>query len=64
MDIEQLYSCVKNSRTHQTHRINLGNILELIITDDCVDIYKYIDPNSIDDDYDFDSDYITTIYME
>ena len=64
MDLEKIYSKIKNSKTHQAKMINLGNILELVITDECIDIYKYVDPYTIGDDYDFDIDYLTTIYME
>ena len=62
MDLEKIYNIIKNSKTHQYKTINLGNILELIITDECVDVYKYVDQSKVGDDYDFDSDYLTTIY--
>lgn len=64
MDLEKIYNKIKNSKPHQGNTVNLGDILELVVTEECVDIYKYVDPYTVDDDYDFDSDYLTTIYME
>ena len=47
----------------------LGGIIELKSFDDergfGIDVYKYVPQEEMekDDDYDFDSDYITTVYL-
>jgi hypothetical protein len=55
---------IKRKSFYKNGIIYIGNILELVVTHDCIDVYKYVDRNKICDDYNWDSDYITTIYME
>ena len=61
---ERIYENIKNcSHGVDSEVIELGTILSLRITDDCIDIYKWASAEDMEaDDYDFDSDYITTIY--
>lgn len=58
----QLCDKIKNDSYSDCERIVLGKLIELKLNEDCIDVYKYTDFNKVDDDYDFDSDYITTIY--
>ena len=58
----QLYERIKNNSYSDCERIVLGELIELKFNEDCIDVYKYTDLDNVDDDYDFDSDYITTIY--
>ena len=53
---------IKNNSYQDGDRLILGNFIELKINDekDCIDVYKYVDFDKISDDYDFDSDYLTT----
>ena len=55
---------IKQKSFYKNDSIYIGNILELIITNNCIDVYKYVDQSEICDDYNWDNDYITTIYME
>lgn len=58
----QLFDRIKNNSYSDCERIVLGELIELKLNEDCVSVYKYADLDNVDDDYDFDSDYITTIY--
>lgn len=42
--------------------VTIGNLLELKIYKDYIDIYKYVDYDKVSDNHNWDSDYITTIY--
>ena len=55
---------IKQKSFYKNDSIYIGNILELIITNNCIYVYKYVDQSEICDDYNWDNDYITTIYME
>ena len=61
---ERIYENIKNcSHAVDNEVVEIGTILSLRITDDCIDIYKWASAEDMEaDDYDFDSDYITTIY--
>lgn len=64
-----IYEKIKNhSRINENGEIILGNIVELHFSEDGnnLDIYRYV-PQEVmeaDDDYDFDSDYITTVNLK
>ena len=60
--MEKLLEKIKNNSYQDGDRLVLGNIIELKVNDekDCIDVYKYVDFDKIDDDYDFDSDYLTS----
>lgn len=66
---EKIYDAIKNHSHSDGEVIVLGELLELKSFDDergsGVDVYKYVPQEEMekDDDYDFDSDYITTIYL-
>ena len=58
----------ENSRVIDSSTIVIGNLLELHIDEEGenMDIYKYV-PQEVmeaDEDYDFDADYITSIYLK
>ena len=55
---------IKNKSFYQNGIIYIGNVLELYITHNCVDVYKYVDRNKVSDNHNWDDDYITTIYMD
>ena len=61
---ERIYKNVKNfSHAVDSEVIELGTVLSLRITDETIDVYKWASAEDMEaDDYDFDSDYITTIY--
>ncbi len=54
---------IKQKSFYKNGIINIGNILELVVTHDCIDVYKHVDQSKIGDGYNWDNDYITTIYM-
>ena len=60
--MEKLLEQIKNNSYQDGDRLVLGNFIELKVNDDkdCIDVYKYVDFDKVDDDYDFDSDYLTT----
>ena len=62
--MENLLEQIKNNSYQDGDRLVLGNFIELKVNDekDCIDVYKYVDFDSIEDidDYDFDSDYLTS----
>lgn len=63
MNLEEIYKAVKENSYSDCERIVLGNIIELKINDEgIIDVYKYADLDNVDEDYDFDGDYLTTIY--
>lgn len=55
---------IKQKSFYKNGSIYIGNILELVVTHNCIDVYKYVEQSKICDDYNWDNDYITTIYME
>ena len=61
---KKIYEDIKHKSFYKNNSIYIGNILELVVTHNRVDVYKYVDQSKICDDYDWDNDYITTIYME
>lgn len=63
MNKEQIYKMIKNNSYSDCQRIVLGNLIELKINEDCIDVYKYAELNTVDEEYNFDDDYITTIYL-
>lgn len=62
--MEKLLEQIKNNSYQDGDRLILGNFIELKVNDDktCIDVYKYVDFDSIEDigEYDFDSDYLTS----
>lgn len=65
-----IYKEIKNNSFSDGEVVVLGGILELKFFCDNergsgVDVYKYVPQEEMekDDDYDYDSDYITTIYL-
>lgn len=64
---KQLFEKIKNFSYNDLERdvIVLGDLIELKFNEDnsCIDIYKYKNLDNVDiEEYDFDSDYITTVY--
>ena len=73
-ELNRVVEAIKNKSSFDGDIINLGNLLELkpaySFLDketrvlEGIDIYKYTDRELMEDeDYDFDSDYITTVYI-
>jgi hypothetical protein len=63
--MENLFKLVKNhSYVNKNGLLVLGNTLELIFHEDTIDIYKHVDLDNIPNDYNFDDDYITTVYIK
>lgn len=73
-ELNKVVEAIKNNSSFDGDIINLGNLLELkpaysFIDKDTkvlegIDVYRYADRELMeDDDYDFDSDYITTVYI-
>lgn len=58
-----VHKLIKTNSYSDCERIVLGGLIELKINNDCIDVYKYVNLNNIKDDYDFDQDYLTTIYF-
>ena len=60
--MEKLLEQIKNNSYQDGDRLVLGNFIELKVNDekDCIDVYKYVDFDKVNDDYDFDSDYLTS----
>ena len=60
--MEKLLEQIKNNSYQDGDRLVLGNFIELKVNDDktCIDVHKYVDFNKVGDDYDFDSDYLTS----
>lgn len=60
--MEKLLEQIKTNSYQDGDRLVLGNFIELKVNDekDCIDVYKYVDFDKISDDYDFDSDYLTS----
>ena len=61
---KKIYDDIKRKSFYKNDSIYIGNILELVITHDGVDVYKYVDQKEIYYNHNWDDDYITTIYME
>ena len=64
--MNDLCELVKSNSYYDSERqvIVLGEVLELNISKDTIEVYKYADLTDVDfDNYDFDQDYLTTIYM-
>lgn len=64
---KQLFEKIKNFSYNDLEKdvIVLGNLIELKFNeyDSCIDVYKYKNLDDVDiEEYDFDSDYITTVY--
>ena len=55
---------IKQKSFYKYGTIYVGNILELVINHNCIDVYKYVDRSTVSDNHKWDDDYITTIYME
>lgn len=66
---EKIYDVIKKNSFSDGVVVVLGGIIELKSFDDergsGIDVYKYVPQEEMekDDDYDFDSDYITTVYL-
>lgn len=78
-ELNKIVEAVKNNSHSNGYTIYLGNLLEIkpVYTHrkgktgedfqelEAVDVYRYADEELMEDDnYDFDSDYITTIYLK
>jgi hypothetical protein len=71
IDKEELFKLIKESSHYnsETGVISIGNLIEVNLhttdNENCIDIYKYQNPEVMeqDEDYDFDADYLTTIYL-
>ena len=67
MNKEELFRKVKNFSRNDNGRIILGDILEIRISEngDYLDVYKYTNLANVDiEEYDFDGDFITSIYLK
>ena len=67
MNKEELFRKVKNFSRNDNGRIILGDILEIRISENghYLDVYKYTNLDNIDiEEYDFDGDFITSIYLK
>ena len=58
----------KNSYMNENGNVVLGNLIELHFSEgnEYVDVYKYV-PQEVmeaDEDYDFDEDFLTSIYLK
>lgn len=62
MNKEDLFRLIKANSYSDCERVVLGNLIELKLNKDCIDVYKYTDVDNVDEDYDWDKDYITTVY--
>lgn len=63
--LEQLFRAIEKKSYSTGEVVVIGELFELKFDDDgmAVSIYKYKPQEEMDDDYDFDSDFITTIYF-
>lgn len=62
---KQLFEKIKNFSYSDLEKdvIVLGDLIELKLNDGSIDVYKYKNLDNIDiEEYDFDNDYITTVY--
>ena len=67
MNKEELFRKVKNFSRNDNGRIILGDILEIRISENghYLDVYKYTNLDNVDiEEYDFDGDFITSIYLK
>jgi hypothetical protein len=67
MNKEELFRKIKNFSRNDNGRIILGDILELRISEDGenLDVYKCTHLDNVNiEEYDFDKDYITSIYLK
>lgn len=67
MNKEELFRKIKNFSRNDNGRIILGDILELRISENghYLDVYKYTNLDNVNiEEYDFDGDYITSIYLK
>lgn len=74
-ELNKIVEAIKHNTSFDGDIINLGNLLELkpvysqLDKDtkvlEGIDVYRYADRELMeeDEDYDFDSDYITTVYI-
>ena len=61
---EQIYQAIKKHSSSDCETVNIGNLIEIKINEDCLDIYKYAEQKDMEDeDYDFDEDYLCTVYF-
>lgn len=65
MTKEELFEMIKNnSHVIDECVISLGDLIEIKINKDSIDIYKFATEEEMSaDDYDFDNDYLTTIHF-
>ena len=63
MTKDEIFNLIKANSYSDCERIVLGNLIELKINEDCIDVYKYADLDAVNDDYDYDADYLTTIHF-
>ena len=67
MNKKELFRKVKNFSRNDNGRIILGDTLEIRISEngDYLDVYKYTNLDNVDiEEYDFDEDFITSIYLK
>lgn len=67
MNKEELFRKIKNFSRNDNGRIILGDILEIRISENghYLDVYKYTNLDNVDiEEYDFDGDFITSIYLK
>ena len=74
IDKEELFKLIQNNSSYDGEILRLGNLLEIkpvyshnMDGNNCLegyDIYKYASPQEMEDeDYDFDADFICTVYV-
>lgn len=67
MNKQELFQKIKNFSRNDNGRIVIGDLIELHISEDGenLDIYKYTNLDNVDiEEYNFDDDYITSIYLK
>ena len=67
MNKEELFRKIKNFSRNDNGRIILGDTLEIRISENghYLDVYKYTNLDNVDiEEYDFDGDFITSIYLK
>lgn len=66
-ELNKIYKAIKGNITFDGDRITLGNILELKLHEEgeFLDVYKYAEEKDMEDDeYDFDEDFIGSVYLK
>lgn len=63
--LEKLFSAIERKSYSTGEVVVVGELFELKFDDDgsAVSIYKYKPQEEMTDDYDYDNDFITTIYL-